>query len=44
LIEKARLVGSKLVEMDPTLAKTPALAAAVAQLRADETSSFVDKG
>ena len=44
LIEKARLVGSKLVEMDPTLAKTPALAATVAQLRADETSSFVDKG
>ena len=44
LIEKARLVGSKLVEEDPTLSRTPELAAAVAALRADEASSFVDKG
>jgi len=44
LIEKARLVGSKLVEDDPTLSRTPELAAAVAALRADEASSFVDKG
>jgi len=44
LIEKARLIGSKLVESDPTLAKTPELAAAVQELRADEASTFVDKG
>ena len=44
LIEKARLVGSKLVEGDPWLAQLPTLAAAVAQLRDEEASSFVDKG
>ncbi len=44
LIEKARLVGSKLVDSDPTLAGMPTLAAAVAQLRSEEASSFVDKG
>ncbi len=44
LIEKARLIGSKLIEADPTLAKTPELAAAVLELRADEASTFVDKG
>jgi ATP-dependent DNA helicase RecG len=44
LIEKARLVGSKLVDSDPTLALTPTLAKAVAELRDEETSSFVDKG
>ena len=44
LIEKARAVGSKLVEEDPTLGNTPVLAAAVAQLRAEEISSYVDKG
>ena len=44
LIEKARSVGSNLVSSDPTLAATPKLAEAVAQLRAQETSSFVDKG
>jgi ATP-dependent DNA helicase RecG len=44
LIEKARAVGSKLVASDPTLAATPRLAEAVAQLREQEISSFVDKG
>jgi ATP-dependent DNA helicase RecG len=44
LIEKAREVGSKLVEVDPTLASMPALADAVAELREQEASSFVDKG
>ena len=44
LIEVARAVGSKIIAQDPTLAKTPALALAVAQLRADETSAFMDKG
>jgi len=44
LIEKARLIGSKLIDADPTLAKTPELAAAVQELRADEASTFVDKG
>jgi ATP-dependent DNA helicase RecG len=44
LIEKARLVGSKLVEGDPSLVQLPTLAAAVAQLRDEEASSFVDKG
>ncbi len=44
LIEKARLVGSKLVEGDPSLVHLPTLAAAVAQLRDEEASSFVDKG
>jgi ATP-dependent DNA helicase RecG len=44
LIEKARLAGSKLVEGDPSLVQLPTLAAAVAQLRDEEASSFVDKG
>ena len=44
LIEKARVIGSKLIEDDPTLAKVPELAAAVLELRADEASTFVDKG
>ena len=44
LIEFARSVGSKIIAEDPTLAKRPALALAVAQLRQDESSSFVDKG
>jgi ATP-dependent DNA helicase RecG len=44
LIEKAREVGSKLVEVDPTLTSMPALAGAVAELREQEASSFVDKG
>jgi ATP-dependent DNA helicase RecG len=44
LIEKAREVGSKLVDLDPTLASMPALAGAVAHLREQEASSFVDKG
>ena len=44
LIEKARLVGTKLVDEDPTLSRNPELAAAVATLRATESSSFVDKG
>lgn len=44
LIEKARAIGSKLVEDDPMLVKSPELAAAVAKLRREETSSFVDKG
>ena len=44
LIEKARLVGTKLVEEDPTLSRNPELAAAVAVSRAEEASSFVDKG
>jgi len=44
LIEKARIVGSKLIEQDPTLEQSPPLAAAVAKLRMDDASSFVDKG
>ena len=44
LIEKARLVGTKLISEDPTLARSPELAAAVAELRNDEASAFVDKG
>ena len=44
LIEKARMVGSKLIAVDATLSRSPALAVAVAQLRNDEASSFVDKG
>ena len=44
LIEKARVIGSKLIEDDPTLAKVPELAAAVMELRANEASTFVDKG
>ena len=44
LIEKARLVGTKLIEADPTLAALPELAAAVKELAADEASTFVDKG
>ena len=44
LIEKARTVGSKLIAQDPTLSLSPALSVAVAQLRKDEASSFVDKG
>ena len=44
LIEVARSVGSRLIEADPTLSKTPELAKAVMELRADEASAFVDKG
>ncbi len=44
LIEKARLIGSKLVEEDSTLAHLPALAAEVAKLREEQSSTFVDKG
>jgi ATP-dependent DNA helicase RecG len=44
LIEVARSVGSRLIEADPTLSKTPKLAKAVMELRADEASAFVDKG
>ena len=44
LIEKARLVGTKLIDEDPTLSGFPQLAAAVLELRADEASTFVDKG
>ena len=44
LIEKARLVGTKLIDADPTLASLPELAAAVQELAADEASTFVDKG
>ncbi len=44
LIEVARSVGSKIIGQDPTLSKTPALALAVAQLREDDASAFVDKG
>ena len=44
LIEKARQVGSKLIDEDPTLAALPELAAAVRELAADEASTFVDKG
>jgi len=44
LIEKARMVGTKLIDADPTLASLPELAAAVAELAADEASTFVDKG
>ncbi len=44
LIEKARMVGTKLISEDPTLARSPSLAAAVAELRNDDASLFVDKG
>ena len=44
LIEKARMVGTKLISVDPKLALSPNLAAAVAELRNDDASSFVDKG
>ena len=44
LIEVARTVGSRLIDADPTLSKTPHLAKAVMELRADEASAFVDKG
>ena len=44
LIEKARLIGSKLVEHDPTLATLPLLAGEVAKLRSEQSSTFVDKG
>ncbi len=44
LIEKARLIGTKLIAQDSTLSRSPALATAVAQLRNEEASSFVDKG
>jgi len=44
LIEKARMIGSKMIEEDPDLKKSPALAAAVNALKEEESSSFVDKG
>jgi len=44
LIGKARLIGTKLVDEDPTLAKLPLLAAEVAKLRTEQSSTFVDKG
>lgn len=44
LIEKARIVGTKLIAEDPTLVRSPELFTAVAELRNDDASSFVDKG
>jgi ATP-dependent DNA helicase RecG len=44
LIEKARQIGSQLVDEDPRLEKYPELARAVDELRDDEASSYVDKG
>ena len=38
------MVGTKLISVDPKLALSPNLAAAVAELRNDDASSFVDKG
>jgi ATP-dependent DNA helicase RecG len=44
LIEKARLVGTKIIAEDPKLEAHPELALEVAKLREDEASTFVDKG
>ena len=44
LIEKARTLAQELIAQDFTLAKYPALAAEVAELRAEEQSTFIDKG
>ena len=44
LIERAREIGIKLIDADPTLSRYPLLQAAVNELRNDESSNFVDKG
>ena len=44
LIERAREIGIKLIDADPTLSRYPLLQSAVNELRNDESSNFVDKG
>jgi ATP-dependent DNA helicase RecG len=44
LIEKARSVAIQLIEQDPTLEKSSELALAVAALREEESSTYMDKG
>ena len=44
LIEKARSVAIQLIKQDPTLEKSPELALAVAALREEESSTYMDKG
>ena len=44
LIEKARAVATRLIAQDPALEKSPELALAVAALREEESSTYMDKG
>jgi ATP-dependent DNA helicase RecG len=44
LIDKARTLAQELIAQDFTLTKYPALASEVAELRAEEQSTFIDKG